>query len=176
MDREFRHWLRQCHALSHTEYRLLGFVSSFSDGALMKYEKICTMTSMSRSTLNRTIKSLLEKKLIEITHRAYKKTCIKIVRASEQKAYAKANDVPPAAHQSCAAHDTMMCHQRHDIVPPAAHSMLEKPLERKLESNLIEGEKKYTKKELDEMMRHYDPNWAKPGTENVDNETNELSD
>lgn len=140
LDREFRYVLRRCPDLTHIEFRLLGFISTYTNGCNLPYEDIAPMVRMSLSTLSRAIKSLEKKKLIEKTYRAYKKVCLKIVCAAQQSAYA---DMSPMTYHDHVTHDRITCHPRQDHLSPMTSntvthdiSNIERDLERDLKRNL----------------------------------------
>lgn len=134
LDREFRHVLRRCPRLTDSEVRLLAFVASYSKGCLLTYKEICRLTNWSRSKLIRNIRSLEYHGLIEITHGLYKRTIIRIAPAWRQLEFANASDVSSVTHQSCVSDGADMGHPRNHEVSPMTHSILERELERKIES------------------------------------------
>lgn len=135
LDRELRHVLRRCPKLSDAQMRFLAFVASYSQGCLLTYEEICKLTSWSRSKLIRTIRSLESYGLIEIKYRPYKRTAIKIAPAWRQSEFAKAFDVSSVTQEPCVTQETVMDHPRYHDVPPMTQPILEKELERKLETS-----------------------------------------
>lgn len=132
MDHEFRYVLRRSNKLSDEEHRFLSFISTYQHGCLLSYDDICACTGWSRSKLKRVLVSLETKKLIEKTHRKYKKTTIKIADAITQKAF---SDGSPMSQESWLTGEPMMAHRWTHDGSPMGHPILEKELERKLKSD-----------------------------------------
>lgn len=101
----------------------------------MSYDEICIRTNWSRSKLQRTIRSLLDLGLIEKKHRAYKRTTLKIAHASRQSEFTETAYESSVTQESHVSDDTIIGHRRNSDVSPMTHSILERELERKLESD-----------------------------------------
>jgi len=140
LDFELRHELRRCPKLNDAEMRFLAFIAAYSQGCLLSYDKICALTNWSRSKLKRVIADLLSKNLITVEYRAYKKTKIKIVPAAQQCAFARGYG-SPVSHKSWLTSEPMMAHPWTHDGSPVSHSMLERELERKLETDFYFVEK-----------------------------------
>lgn len=135
LDGEFRWNLRRCPVLSDAEVRFLALLATYQHGSKLLYNELCGFTGWSRSKLQRTINSLVDRGLVVRTHRAFKKTTLKIASAAVQADFAKAHSVSPMTHDQCVTHEPTVCHPRHHSVSPMTQPMLKRDLKRNLKTS-----------------------------------------
>lgn len=157
---ELRHLLRRCAKLSDPEMRFLVLISSYSLGCLLTYEEICSLTNWSRSKLSRTIRSLEQKRLIDIKYGPYKKTIIKIAPAGRQIEFVNNSNVSLMNQESYAIQESNMIHPWSSDVSPMAQPILERELERKKETDEKENANTNTRTlDVENLISEAFPNW-----------------
>ncbi len=144
LDREFRYELRRCPALTDAESRFLGLLGSWSKGCFHTNDELCEITNWKRTKTKYVIKSLLLKGLIEVRYSQYKKLIIRIASAAVQKRFADLHNGRLTGQDFEAPQRPVMdaeetTHGRHNDQP-----IIEKELERKLETDIESEKNEYT--------------------------------
>lgn len=163
LDREFRHVLRRCSILTDAECRFLAVLGSYGHGCKLNYDQLCEITSWGRTKLKSVITSLKKYGLIEVKYSNYKRTCISIANASKQTDFAEAHDGRSSDHRQRSPDRPLMVATTPPHGRPNDHSILERDLERNLESDEIKKDEtnENVSINVNELIQTAFPNWKR---------------